>query len=119
MPSSWSLSAHRQQVAGDLQAIKCATGEETYELARKEFASLSFPSWEERSSSAADGRLTMFWFGLDNGPDNVGMVKRIHSSIADAPHVMFAAVWCFHHQSHLIVKAALATVEEFEFQSAA
>ena len=112
-----SAAAHLQSAAGDLQTVKHGTGQETYEICKRQFASVAIPNWEERAASAHDSRrLSFFWLGLDNGPDNVGMVKRIQYAIRNARHVAFGVVWCFHHQAHLIAKAALETVEGFAFR---
>ena len=112
-----SASAHWMHEAGDLQLVKRGTGEETYEICKREFSSISVPTWEVRASMPQAGHISLFWFGLDNGCDNVGMGKRINTAITSSSSVMYAIVWCFHHQTHLVVKSSLLLVEKWELPS--
>ena len=72
------------------------------------------PTWEQRAAERKTNVRTAYWFGLDNGPDNVGFVKRVRHVVGKCPSVMYGTVWCLLHQTHLIVAASLAMVESHE-----
>ena len=104
-PSVEDLSKNvvRTHQAGDLQVQKATTGEETYQIVKRQFASVHCPFVDGHLYAPPD-RISCYLFCLDNGPDNVGMIRRLRLCIATAPNtVMFGVVWCVHHQTHLMV----------------
>ena len=101
----------------DLQDVIRSTGEETYMLVDREMTSVGCKSWEVRASQAHlhPNRLSCYAFGLDAGPDNQGMTRRIMSRLKGIKLVMMWVIYCLLHQGHLIVKYILKTCEEFEW----
>ena len=97
--------------SGDLQVVKVGNGAETYQLIKSEFASLGTPTWETRAQTVVPGLISAFLFGLDNGPDNVGMLKRIRAACKGHRQCMYAVIWCTCHQNHLIVKGHLTAMQ--------
>ena len=69
-----------------------------------------------RASEAAPGRLSHYNFGLDAGPDNIGMQSLLHNKLKHAKTVSFTIIWCFMHQFHLIIKAMLVELDCWEFE---
>ena len=100
--------------AGDLQIVKQGDGEETYALMQAELKSLGVSTWDARCTCPQAGVASAFIFGLDNGPDNVGAMKRVRGACKQNGHVMFAVVWCTFHQSHLIVKNHLTAMQSHQ-----
>eukprot|EP00969_Alexandrium_andersonii_P198048 8748157-Alexandrium_andersonii.AAC.1 len=64
----------------------------------RELASLGCPSWEVAAASTPPSKMTVFVFGVDAGPDNLGMLCRVKSCLASAPSVAFLAIFCVLHQ---------------------
>ncbi len=102
--------------AGDIQPVKSGTGAETYGIITKELTSVGVPTWFEKMVEADPKCISMYWFGLDNGPDNVGHISRVRGLLElSPPTVMFGVVWCMQHQAHLIVKSVLEVADNFQF----
>ena len=101
----------------DLQIQTKTTGEETYMLVDREMTSVGCPSWEVRASQAHHfpRRVTAYLFGLDAGPDNQGMMRRILARVKMIPQIFIWVSFCIFHQCHLIVKYLLKTLENFEW----
>ena len=101
----------------ELQVQTQGSGEETYLLVGREMTSTGCPSWETRANQAHlfPNRLSTFVFGVDAGPDNQGMVKRILKRLSTLPLVLSWVIFCIFHQCHLIVKSLLKTMENFDF----
>eukprot|EP00959_Pyramimonas_sp_CCMP1952_P261962 5477814-Pyramimonas_sp.AAC.1 len=59
--------------------------------------------------------MTLCTFGVDAGPDNVGMLRRISEDIYDCQFVAFQAVFCMCHQLHLIIKDCLDLMELWQW----
>ena len=60
-------------------------------------------------------RMSTYIFGLDAGPDNVGMIRRVLARVMKLPNILTWVVFCLFHQCHLIVKRSLKTVEIYEW----
>ena len=101
----------------ELQVQTQGSGEETYLLVGREMTSTGCPSWETRANQAHlfPNRLSTFVFGVDAGPDNQGMVKRILKRLSTLPLVLSWVIFCIFHQCHLIVKSLLKTMENLHF----
>ena len=71
------------------------------------------PTWVQRSHEApsAPHRLSVFQFGADAGPDNLGTARRVQASLRGVPNVMCFCVWCFMHQTQLLLKSMLAVLD--------
>ncbi len=64
--------------------------------------------------SAGAQPLSLYLFGTDAGPENVGMLGRIGRDIAGKRWVMYEAVFCYLHQCHLVIWDLLTVVESFD-----
>ena len=106
-------SAKFVQMLPDIQKVHAGTGEETYNTILKEFQTSNVETWLDRLT--AEGLLTMYVFPLDHGPDNNGCMHRIKRAISGVLLVMVLVVWCFMHQSQLIIKAMLQVLDTFEW----
>ena len=75
--------------------------------------SVSAPTWEQRVNQSIHfpGRVSMFLFGLDGGPDKIGSFSRVLSSMAAVPTVMATVVHCIFHIYHLITKDLIAILD--------
>ena len=65
--------------ACDLQVCRLGTALETYALIEQELLSVGCPHWTDRAreSKKHPKRITVYNFGFDKGPDNLGNVPRI------------------------------------------
>ena len=105
--------------AADLQAVSKGTGEETYSIFMRQFASVGAPDWEQRcnASSTHPRRISTYLFGLDNGPDNKGATRRVKQRLKTSRNVMFSSAWCFMHQCQLIILNMLAMLDGWQWES--
>ena len=106
------------KITGDLQTIHVGTGLETYCLVTKTLAGLGIPNWEEKLSApqVADNgerKITLFAFGTDAGPDNIGMCGRVRRALLLCELVMF--IWKFRlfHQGHLASKCIIKALDNW------
>ena len=105
----------------DLQVSRLGTGAELYEMAQRELRSVHAPSWADRlqqyetEPEKCDGDIAVFAFGFDAGPENTLMTKMVCSAIGDCSRVMMGVVWCFLHQSHIVVRSVLDHIDAFEW----
>ena len=101
------------KITGELQTVHFGTGSETYLLVKNELRSVGISNWEERVQEAqrlADpihGRVSVFCFGTDAGPDNIGMTMRVRRAVYLCLTVMFIWVFCMFHQGHLVSMAMI------------
>ena len=101
--------------ACDLQTVESGTSEECYRHHITELTNAGVPTWERRVEEAAGEeahgfsrkRVSQYLFGLDNGGENAGFMRRLYNILEGTMTVMFACVWCLQHQGHLVVKAML------------
>eukprot|EP00959_Pyramimonas_sp_CCMP1952_P474305 9503230-Pyramimonas_sp.AAC.1 len=116
----FSSRVARKSVPGDIQKVYLGTAQETYSMVVAEMTSVGFPTWEERARArqGADATpgLSTYIFGVDAGPDNVGMAPLLRASLSAAPTVSFLITFCFAHQFHLIVQNATRFYEEFVWE---
>ena len=112
-----AFSQFVQQIreSGDLQIVKDGSGAETFQLMLHEFASVKAPTIEQRCKSQDPSVISLYLHGLDNGPDNQGMMKRIAYECLPVDTCMFAVVWCTFHQAHLIAKCQLEAMMDCHF----
>ena len=82
--------------AGDLQIQWRGSGEEAYQLMELEMMSVGCPLPADRAqhSHEVPHRISLYIFGLDQGSDNVGCIRRIRTVIRPAPRVMYTVCWC-------------------------
>ena len=52
---------------------------------------------------------------LDAGPDNKGMLRRVKEATKKNLFVMVVVLWCLLHQLHLIVKAVLVVMDNWDW----
>ena len=76
-PELFCQFIHRVSESGDLQVVREGTGAETHQLMLHEFNSVHLPTVDARCKEPPDNIVSVYCLGLDNGPDNQGMVKRI------------------------------------------
>ncbi|CAK0813601.1 unnamed protein product, partial [Prorocentrum cordatum] len=101
---------------GDLLKIDRGTGEETLQHCLRHLQSVGCPTWRDCATARrAAGRHTVYAFGLDAGPDNVGMLSRLRIELSACPSVMYIAVFCVLHQTHLVVKDLLSSLEQWQW----
>jgi hypothetical protein len=109
--------------ASDLLEVKHGTAAETHQFALHHLSSVGCQTWQEAaqrlpgvSCPGPDGvpALEAYIFGVDAGPDNVGMLGRVREDLRDVLHVLFIGVFCFLHQSHLIVRDLLNHLDGFD-----
>ena len=101
----------------DMQLVTLGTGEETYRIFGRQFQSVSAPSWEQRCNQAVHfpGRLSVYCFGLDQGPDNIGCTSRVRHAVKRVNSVMTAISFCIFHIFHLVVKDVLTLFDAWEY----
>ena len=108
-------AVRRTQNAGDIQAVTEGTGLETYQHALKELRSRGCPTWEDKVNEAKskpyNNHLSFFLFGVDAGPDEKGMDKRVLKAAKDVPTVLVMISFCLFHRCHLVVKAVLSLMD--------
>ena len=82
-----------------LQTVLSGRGQETYAIIRDNFQRLAAPSWESRTREtrgvARPQRIDHYNFGLDNGGDNQGCVKRLLQACVGTITVTLSVIWCF------------------------
>ena len=98
---------HTITTACDLQAVHSGSGHETYSMIIKKLESIGRPSWEQEAATSSPGHLSLYLFGLDKGPDDVGMIACLEHHLRQSCSVMFMSSWCQLHQPHPIVKSML------------
>ena len=99
----------------DLQTIKLGTADETYALVKEEIRSTGAPTWEERAAQADPHLRSVYLLGLDNGPDNGPLPRKIRNCISGCPYVMYGVVWCLFHQGQLVVLNGLQVLENWSW----
>eukprot|EP00959_Pyramimonas_sp_CCMP1952_P419990 8796847-Pyramimonas_sp.AAC.1 len=72
-----------------------------------EFASTGCPDWPARAAGDSS-KFSTYTFGLDAGPDNLGLLGRVKRDLTDVANVAFLGQFCFMHQAHLSVHSMLA-----------
>ena len=88
-------------------------------MVKQEMRSVSCPTWVERAERAAaltpetQDVLSVYCFGLDHGPDNQRYVRMVQAYRSGTGSVMMNIVWCFLHQSHLIEKRTLGSLDKW------
>ncbi|CAK0805617.1 unnamed protein product, partial [Prorocentrum cordatum] len=117
-PESVADAVESQCITGDLLAIEKDDGPETHAFMLTHLKSVHCPTWRERAAAPPENPFfaSVYIFGVDAGPGNLGALKRIPEDLRGAPdRVMFSAVFCFMHQLHLIVKDLLDRTEGFDW----
>ena len=114
-----AAAQHVEVLSTVADLAKCveSSGRETYAHAMGHLESLGCPTWlvaAARPREASPG-LSLYTFGIDAGPDNVGMLQHIVNDVCEAPHVAVHACFCMHHQCHLVVKDLLCVVETWSW----
>ena len=89
----------------DMQVVTSGTGDENYIHILKHLRSVGAPTWLDCRAVCQTTMLSFFLMTLDNAGDNRTATKSIVKAIAENPRVMTMVIWCFLHQSHLIVEA--------------
>ena len=109
--------AVRVRSHADLQAVQDGTGAETYLLMKKELESVGCPTWESRIADATANprRLSVFCFGLDRGPDNIGAIGRIKTALRPHVNVMFFVGWCLMHLAQCTILNILKVFDTWEW----
>ena len=102
---------------GDLQSAGglSHTGELAYTLALRELKSVGCPSWVQRCQENREDCRTVYAMCLDAGPDNKGMLRRVKEATKKNLFVMVVVLWCLLHQLHLIVKAVLVVMDNWDW----
>eukprot|EP00959_Pyramimonas_sp_CCMP1952_P408853 8568177-Pyramimonas_sp.AAC.1 len=89
---TWERHVVRLQNTGDLQAVQEGTGAEAYLFALRELKSTGCPTWLDKvRTSEADqkrGAISLYTFGVDAGPDESSMVKKIVQAASQTDNVM-------------------------------
>ena len=102
---------------GDL--VKCGTeaGGETYGFMLRHLASVGCPTWQQQAAlpQGEQCHCAVYLFGVDAGPGNIGALPKLQGELAHCPYVMYAAVFCFCHQVHLICKDLLQCMEGWQW----
>ena len=108
-----------------MQAVEHGTGEELYRLVGQELQSVGIPTWDDRANASGTALppkgqrlLRVFTFVTDQGPDNVGMARRIRFRLKDFPLLLFIIRYCFFHQYHLLVKAMILILDNWDWDPA-
>ena len=113
-----------QRTTGDLQYVRSGTGAELYNLVKRELNSVEIPDWDERlerhAAAGADDvanrkHLDVFCFGTDAGGENIGLAGKLHTRLKDSMSTMFIFVFCLLHQGHLISKAHIKVLDNWNW----
>ena len=59
----------------------------------------------------------MFYYGLDKGPDNVGLAGRVRNAVRPIPNVSFTIRWCTFHSCQLVCLGFYETMNNWEWDS--
>jgi hypothetical protein len=107
----------RTHASCDLHIVRTGTGEETYIIVKDEMKSVGCPTWDDKVAAAAlnPNLLSHFGFGLDNGPDNGSLAKRVKRALRDVLTVVFSVIWCKLHQTSLILGTIMVTLDKWEW----
>ena len=110
-----AIAEHVETLAttGGLLPVKAADGQETYNLCLAHYKSVHCQTWLDAARAPRSGPFEndVYIWGVDAGPDNIGMIRMVRHDLAAAPAVMFMVCFCLAHQTHLIVKDLLDTME--------
>jgi hypothetical protein len=102
--------------ACDLQIEVTGTGEETYHIMKQNLTSVGATHWDDRCQAADLTLDALYCFGLDNGPNNSGSIKRVRTVIRPVTRCAFDVNWCFFHQAQLIVLSMVATLDGWHWK---
>ena len=118
----FSSEVRTMKTSGDLQVVNDSSGHETYNLVKAELRSVGAPSWEECARRALeageDNAPTVFLFGTDAGPDNIGMARRVKTALLRCDAVMFVWSFCLLHRAQLIAKAQIKVLDNWTWTNA-
>ncbi len=89
-----------------MQAVSNTDGADICQLVLRECNSVGMPSWEshaasELNGSAYLGRVSLYAFGTDQGPDTVGIAGRVRTNLARVLFTMFVWVYCLFRVCHI------------------
>ena len=115
--NSFSQDVVTTSCYGDLLTVAKGDGKETYAFVLRQIASVGCPTWEDKrkSSEASPDEFTIYTIVVDAGGDNQSLLKRVGMDLTGATSVCYIAVFCFLHQIHLISKAVLKILDEWQW----
>ena len=87
----------------EVQEVLHGSTDELEAIIQKEFASVGVPTLADRLNQAHlfVHRKSMFYLGLDRGPDNTGWAGRIRRAARRVPNISYFIRWCMAHGIHL------------------